>query len=206
MLFKYAIKEYPLFFIFWNIFLAWLPFVLAHAFHKNIKKNNGQVSVLSFVLASLWLLFLPNAAYIISDGRHLNGFCQDTILDTCVGNSWLIFFFFSFASIGWVAFYFSVEQARLITKSLYPKIAEYLHFILIPLISLGLLMGLVDRLNSWDLFVKPLNVLVIALSYFQDNERFFDYAVTTASLFFLYYFGRLFFKAFSDSLFKRYLD
>jgi uncharacterized membrane protein len=52
-------------FLLWNIFLAWMPYT----FSKYISNNGaGWKQILLF---GLWLLFLPNAFYIVTDLVHL---------------------------------------------------------------------------------------------------------------------------------------
>jgi len=56
-------------FLTWNLFLAWIPFLLAicvAAVHAR-----GGPRVLLWVLGAGWLLFLPNAPYILTDFIHL---------------------------------------------------------------------------------------------------------------------------------------
>jgi len=51
----------------WNIFLAWIPFVLSCYFEAYRKKEKWKQA---FLFAS-WLLFFPNALYIVTDLIHL---------------------------------------------------------------------------------------------------------------------------------------
>src|SRR5687767_13354522 len=50
-----------------NLFLAWLPFMISNRLSSSQKLRNWQ----SYCLLSLWLLFFPNAPYIITDFLHL---------------------------------------------------------------------------------------------------------------------------------------
>src|SRR6185503_8446169 len=52
-------------FIAWNLFLAWVPFVISQRIMG--VKNRWKI----LLLFSAWLLFLPNAPYIITDFLHL---------------------------------------------------------------------------------------------------------------------------------------
>ena len=54
----------------WNLFLAWLPFVLrARALRRLPARPSARCTSASF--GALWLLFLPNAPYILTDFVHL---------------------------------------------------------------------------------------------------------------------------------------
>ena len=52
-------------FLAWNLFLAWIPFALSQTLGE--LKNRWKL----FFLIGAWLLFLPNAPYIITDFLHL---------------------------------------------------------------------------------------------------------------------------------------
>ncbi len=54
-------------FLLWNLFLAWVPFQLSVALTQGGQCNRWYRY---FLLAS-WLLFFPNALYIITDLIHL---------------------------------------------------------------------------------------------------------------------------------------
>src|SRR5438132_2775932 len=49
----------------WNLFLAWIPFVLAVAVYDRCRRQGARATLL--VLGALWLLFFPNAPYIVTD-------------------------------------------------------------------------------------------------------------------------------------------
>src|SRR4028118_1164658 len=54
----------------WNLFLAWIPLLIALGLRSQLKAGND--SKLYYLLGLvLWLLFLPNAPYIITDLLHL---------------------------------------------------------------------------------------------------------------------------------------
>jgi uncharacterized membrane protein len=58
-------------FLVWNLFLAWVPVVLA-ALAYRVSFRRGVVGRLTLVLtAVVWLAFFPNAPYIITDFVHL---------------------------------------------------------------------------------------------------------------------------------------
>ncbi|HET9647445.1 MAG TPA: DUF1361 domain-containing protein, partial [Microlunatus sp.] len=56
-------------FLTWNLFLAWIPFALALAV-AGVHRIRGP-RLLLWVLGTGWLLFLPNAPYILTDFIHL---------------------------------------------------------------------------------------------------------------------------------------
>ncbi|MEK7255719.1 MAG: DUF1361 domain-containing protein, partial [Bacteroidota bacterium] len=58
-------------FLAWNLFLAWIPYCLAFSLEK-IKGCKPLVLLVLFA----WLVFLPNAPYLVTDLLHLNGYRQ----------------------------------------------------------------------------------------------------------------------------------
>src|SRR5258707_5924632 len=59
-------------FLAWNLFLAWLP-MLCSLFAYNAYKRLGRLSWLVVAGCALaWLLFFPNAPYILTDLMHLS--------------------------------------------------------------------------------------------------------------------------------------
>ena len=75
-----------LFFLQWNLFLAWLPLIFAFLAYKKIRYKK-DLTWRNGILALLWLVFLPNSFYIISDLIHLQssgevGLLYDTALIT----------------------------------------------------------------------------------------------------------------------------
>ena len=55
----------------WNLFLAWLPYVFA-LLANFLFTRARKLWPLILMFAGLWLLFLPNAPYIITDFLHLS--------------------------------------------------------------------------------------------------------------------------------------
>jgi uncharacterized membrane protein len=57
----------------WNVFLASAPIILTELWAKYIKPLKGFIHKAGGVMTGvLWVLFLPNAFYIITDFMHLN--------------------------------------------------------------------------------------------------------------------------------------
>jgi uncharacterized membrane protein len=53
----------------WNLVLAWVPLLLALAIYDGARRGAPRLVLL--VLGVLWLLFLPNAPYIVTDAKWL---------------------------------------------------------------------------------------------------------------------------------------
>jgi len=57
-----ASDQFAYFNLVWNLFLAWLPLVFAF-FANQVRVSRGAL----FLCAALWLLFLPNSPYLVTD-------------------------------------------------------------------------------------------------------------------------------------------
>ena len=55
-------------FLVWNLALAWIPFVLALLFYDGQRREMRTAGLA--VLGALWLVFFPNAPYIVTDFVH----------------------------------------------------------------------------------------------------------------------------------------
>src|SRR2546421_10779025 len=55
-------------FLYWNLLLAWIPFVLSLVVYDRDRRGTELVRL--GPAAALWLLFLPNAPYIFTDFIH----------------------------------------------------------------------------------------------------------------------------------------
>src|SRR6185295_1053097 len=54
----------------WNLFLAWIPFILAYLAHAVSWRRIWLYLVIP-VVAFLWLIFFPNAPYMLTDLQDL---------------------------------------------------------------------------------------------------------------------------------------
>jgi uncharacterized membrane protein len=101
---RYTINDYDLFTVLFNIFLVFVPFILILYLKKSWHETNFNKfyqKVIAILVAIIWLIFIPNTAYIITEIRHLLNYCTLNSPDkVCLANAWMIMFFFTYASIG----------------------------------------------------------------------------------------------------------
>lgn len=134
-------------FLAWNLFLAWIPFGLSGLLPHTRHRLAGGL------LLGLWLLFLPNAPYLITDFIHLRARPPVPVwVDTLL--------FFLFAWTGLMLGLLSLLRVHLYLRQFYqPRQAHYLIAGFILASSFGLYLGRVERWNSWDALLSPLAVL-----------------------------------------------
>ncbi|NTV65840.1 MAG: DUF1361 domain-containing protein, partial [Oscillochloris sp.] len=65
-----VIDQYWAIFLVWNLFLAWMPYLMALWAEASARHAIWRVLLPS----TLWLLFLPNAPYIMTDFIHFGEF------------------------------------------------------------------------------------------------------------------------------------
>ena len=141
-----------LLYLIWNLFLAWIPYIISLCF---IKK---EISVNRFIpLFFLWFLFFPNAPYLVTDVLH--------IASSSPALLWydsLLFFFF-----GWIGLLLGMLSLFNVHQYIKTRLNYFFSEIIIIAIcfvsSLGIYLGRFERWNSWDMFVHPI-ILVRHLS------------------------------------------
>jgi uncharacterized membrane protein len=131
----------------WNLVLAWVPFVLALVVYDRVRRGSRGLGLL--VPAALWLAFLPNAPYLVTDFvllREIDGMPVwfDVALLT------------TFAWTGLLLGFVSVYLVQGAVARLYGAAAGWLAALgALGLSGLGIYLGRYLRLNSWDLLVQP---------------------------------------------------
>lgn len=192
-----SINGYSVFNIVWNLFLIIFPFVLFYLFKnfwykKEVKKPLDKLWLI--LLFCLWLVFMPNTAYIITDVRHILDYCPVNKHRVCLEGAWIPVFFYIYASIGWISFVLLLNQMKdFITNIkgiLYGKLFVWT---IIPVFALGVLLGLVERWNSWNILNSPKELIASSLNYFTDFHYFKILLIYTISLYILYFVGDKFF-------------
>lgn len=136
------------FFLTWNLFLAWIPYIISKLIYIRVKLAKDYSSVLFYLFLGLWLLFFPNAPYIITDFFHLKHYEPvplwfDLILITSYAINGLFLGLYSLYTL----------QVILIRKH---KIISWIFvFGSLFLSSFGIYLGRYLRWNSWDIVSNP---------------------------------------------------
>lgn len=138
-------------FLVWNLFLAALPYLFSTVLTKLNNLNNYKP--LQFICFGMWLLFLPNSPYIITDLIHLQNENATLV--------WLdMLLVFVYAIIGLLFGLFSMIDVYHVLKSKYDaKNANFFMIYLCLLCGYGVYLGRFLRFNSWDLFTKPYTLI-----------------------------------------------
>lgn len=143
------ITDWAFYFIAWNLFLAWIPLLLAYWLKYFLIKKSVYCQTTIFIL---WLLFLPNAPYLITDFVHLTAWYKvplwyDIILFTSFAWNGLI--------LGFVSIFLVEEFLKKITTA--RKTTTLINFSIF-LSCFGVYFGRYMRHNSWDILMHPILV------------------------------------------------
>ena len=139
-------------FLNWNLFLALIPWALTTwlIIHPKIRKYKIVVGL----VICIWLLFFPNAPYILTDLFHL----KYTALSIPI---WFdLVLILSFAWTGLLFGFFSLWDIEFILSKFFKqKYISVISIILLFLGSFGIYLGRYLRWNSWDIINKPFQLM-----------------------------------------------
>ena len=187
------VNEYPALAVIWNIFLATIPLAIYYLLVKISQKDiNFTKKATVRLLFLVWLLFLPNSAYIITEIRHLSGLYDNiNVYNREVVGVWSIVFFFLYALVGYGLFVYSVQRMVKLLKDSFFVCSWLVLPVIMFTCSLGVLVGLVGRWNSWELFLQPRVVFLEVAKYFLFWE-YFKNLIICFVLYYIMYYGGIF--------------
>ena len=132
-------------FLNWNLFLAIIPWLISSGI-----KNSRHASWLWVLALPAWVLFFPNAPYIITDLFHLRrhpGMWFDLVL---------------ILSFAWTGLLAGLLSLRHIEESLVLRLgktrAVLISSAFLFLCAFGIYLGRFERWNSWDILHHPFSL------------------------------------------------
>lgn len=145
-------QESRYWFLLWNLLLGWLAPVFAWWLVRRLPKT-PWLSWPNAALTLLWLGFLPNSFYLVSDLIHLHSTGEISLLYDAVMFTSFIFngFFAGFISL------FLVHRELL--KRFTRQNAHLIVTGIIFLCSFAIYLGRTLRWNTWDALVNPAGLL-----------------------------------------------
>ncbi|RYG69160.1 DUF1361 domain-containing protein [bacterium] len=159
----------------WNLWLAFIPMVLAHvvvAIYGAYKRGPSPMLLASLIfMAVLWLAWLPNTCYLLTEWRHLleivdkRNLGQLSIgrpeLYLIIGKLAMFYLWYSLSGV--LAFVLAIRPIERILRE--NRIPFWVCAIpLFLMLSVGVYLGLVLRFNSWDLGHRPGHVFASVLN------------------------------------------
>ena len=140
-------------FLLWNLFLAWIPLVLAAVIYRIATRRGDHVRLILVPAALVWLLFFPNAPYIVTDLVHL-GYFHDNV------PSW--FDVMLVAWYAWTGLLLGIVSLRLMHEIVARARGSTVGWVFVVVVtlagSIGIYVGRFLRWNSWSVFQAPLSL------------------------------------------------
>lgn len=173
--------NYSFLYFIWNLFLSWVPLALSITLIY-ILKNKLWSSWSALFMSFVWLIFIPNSFYMISDFVHLIE----------VPTNYLLYFVIAFTAIiysasinGYISLYLIHRELK---KRLRPGTSWLVVAIICLISSYAIYIGRVLRWNSWDILINPGGVL------FDVSDNFLNFnslknSILTTLLFFVLIFS-----------------
>ena len=145
-----------LWFLPWNLFLAWVPWLAARGL------SGARSRLAAIALGAVWLLFLPNAPYLVTDLVHLRPRPPAPL-------SYDVLMFASFALAGCALGWGSIELVHARIARAYGRASAAAAVVLVAFLTgFGVYLGRFLRWNSWDLLARPGAVVSDALGALAD--------------------------------------
>ncbi len=130
-------------FLIWNLFLAVIPYVISS--WLTASPHRLQQRAWRYTFFGLWLLFIPNTFYILTDLYHLHDSRHH------LSPAWFdLAVIFSCAWNGLLLGILSFRQME--------KLFHFPVFLIMGLNALGVYIGRYMRYNSWDILSNPLQL------------------------------------------------
>ncbi|MEM1055700.1 MAG: DUF1361 domain-containing protein [Bacteroidota bacterium] len=143
-------------FLGWNLILALIPLGASSLLSRLDRARAPRLGLLA--VGAVWLLFLPNAPYILTDLFHLR--------ERPPVPMWFdLALLLSFAGTGLLAGYLSLTEVhRVVARRIGPRVAwggaVAVHF----LSAFGIYLGRYLRYNSWEILTAPERLLADAIA------------------------------------------
>ncbi len=152
----------------WNLFLAWLPFAFSQ-----LLLQKPMSTVFQYGLLAAWLLFFPNAPYIITDLFHLKHrppvpYWYDLLLLFWAAWNGLLLGILSLMHV-----------ERYLLGRFRPAIVNWMVNLSLVLCAFGVYAGRFLRWNSWHVVSEPGNIIAdITLIALHPGDHLRTWAVT----------------------------
>lgn len=163
-------------FLAWNLFLAFIPWWIS-----NYLKKEEKLSIVHLPVFILWLLFLPNAPYILTDLFHLRPRAPFPLWYDLV-------LVLSFALIGTLVFLKSLKDMfGVLQKYVKPTYLAIITPFIFWLISFGLYLGRYLRFNSWNVVNHPFQIVRQSFDILFEKDTIGFTIIFSVFMWFLYY-------------------
>ena len=136
----------------WNLFLAWVPFGLGVWLHHLLTRQRW-IEWLPLGVTVLWLCFLPNTFYMITDLVHVHSEDLDIMMYNIV---LLVSFIAVSVALGLASLALIHSELR---RRLPARICWRIMLGIIFVVSFAIYIGRYLRWNTWDILTEPVGIL-----------------------------------------------
>ena len=179
----YYSHRWTFIFLLWNLFLAWIPY-LCSLWITSLHQRNPHRWWYLFIPGFFWLIFLPNAPYMVTDLLHLNE-RQPVPFWYDIG------MLATFAWTGCFLAFASIRAMQDVVGDFLGRWVSWLFaFSMMGLSGVGIYLGRFMNWNSWDVILHPQIVLANLASDFAHpirNPQPFGVAALFAALLLVFY-------------------
>lgn len=163
-------------FLYWDIFLAWIPVILSVVIITLTKIEKRLLRRFLLSLSGIaWLFFLPNASYLVTEMLHAFRFYKpipNTRFWFELEFWYILLTAFTAAVIGLFLYSLSLYLIQFVIRRYCRELTTWLLiFIILLTTSLGVYIGRFIRWNSWDVLLKPNLIIHDLFSLFTDVDK-----------------------------------
>jgi uncharacterized membrane protein len=157
----------------WNLVLAWVPYLVS-LWAASLNLLAPRRALLLVPPGALWLVFFPNAPYILTDFLHLSPrpgvpLWYDILL---------------LATFSWTGLILAIASLRIMHTLVREHLGGLISWgfvgLALGLGGMGIYLGRFSRFNSWDLLLAPREVLKTLLMRLLDPlsyPRFYGFTL-----------------------------
>ena len=174
-----------------NLYLAWTPFLIALVTY-HLKLTHQILRVILPFICLTWLIFFPNAPYLLTDFQHIRMYSDDPKVWFDV--NLLIWFGFTALFLGLLSLYWMHQ----VVQREFGRMAGWALVVMTGFLSsAGIYIGRFLRFNSWDIFQNPSKLVHNLLTQLRDPNAVpitfvFLYTLFLIFIYILFYvFGNL---------------
>jgi uncharacterized membrane protein len=157
----------------WNLFLAWVPYLFS-VFASGLQRILPRQWWMLLVPGAIWLVFFPNAPYLLTDFLHLE---PRPYIPMWYDIGLL-------ATFAWTGLFLGIASLRIMQSLVRSYLGAFVGWlfaaIALGLGGLGLYLGRFSRWNSWDLLIHPKSILIDVATRLVEpssNLRFFGFVI-----------------------------
>lgn len=138
-------------FLLWNLFLAWVPLGFAFVAEVGWRMHWSRRRLMIPLVA--WMLFFPNAPYIVTDVIHL----EESEFSPLWFDALILF---SMGLAGLIVGFVSLRMVQLIVSASFSRVWGWVVSLgVLGVSGFGIYLGRFARYNSWDVLSSPRRLL-----------------------------------------------